>query len=78
MSIQVWVPIVEAVLVALGTYVLIRKYADLKRTNKFSVGMTSLSWYLAFSMIFFIPLDIFVVSTHLSQLTKLYFLQTST
>ena len=72
MSIQVWVPIVEAVLVALGSYVLIRKYADLKRTNKFSVGMTSLSWYLAFSMIFFIPLDIYVVSatkpTFFSQL----------
>ncbi len=62
MSIQVWVPIVEAVLVAIGTFFLVHKYADRKRTNRFSLAMTTLSWYLAFSMIFFIPLDIYVVS----------------
>ena len=62
MTIQIWVPSTEAVIVLAVTFLLIRKYADLKRTNTFSVAMTSLSWFLAFSMIFFIPLDIYIVS----------------
>lgn len=61
MSIQVWIPTTEAIVVLVITCLLMRKYADLKRTSNFSVAMTSLSWFLAFSMIFFIPLDIYIV-----------------
>ena len=60
--IKLWIPSVEAVLVLFVTCFLIRKYADLKRTNNFSVAMTSISWFLAFSIIFFIPLDIYLTS----------------
>lgn len=59
---KIWVPIAEAVIVLFVTCCLIYKYADLKRTNMISLAMTTLSWFLAFSMIFFIPLDIYVVS----------------
>jgi len=62
MSINVWVPCLEAVLVLTATCLLLRKYADFKRTNKFSIAVTGLSWFLAFSMILFIPLDIYIVS----------------
>lgn len=66
MAIKAWVPIVESVLVLFVTCALIYKYADLKRTNRFSLAITTLSWFLAFSMIFFIPLDIYYVSCQLT------------
>ena len=62
MTIQPWIPIVECICVFGVTCLLVRKYADLKRTNTFSLAITTLSWFLAFSMIFFIPLDIYAVS----------------
>ena len=62
MAIQIWIPLAEAVAVLLVTCFLVYKHADMKRTNNFSLAITTLSWFLSFSMIFFIPLDIYVVS----------------
>ena len=62
MAIQVWIPVTEAVIVLLMTCCLIYKYADLKRTNILTLITCTMSWFLAFSMIFFIPLDIYIVS----------------
>lgn len=57
-----WVPAVEAVcLMGLCIY-LLRKYADMPRTNGFVITIVVLGWYMAFSMIFAIPLDIYIVS----------------
>ena len=53
----------EASAVLAITCYLVYKYADMKRTNWFSLIITAISWFLAFSMIFFIPLDIYAVST---------------
>ena len=68
MAIKAWIPIAECVGVLAVTCLLVRKYADVKRTNTFSLVITALSWFLAFSMIFFIPLDIYAVSGALSFL----------
>ena len=54
MAIKIWVPLVEAVLVLCLTCFMVYKYADMKRTNKVALVMTAISWFLAFSMIFFI------------------------
>ena len=62
MTIKVWIPIAEGVAVFAVTCLLVRKYADLERTNWFSLIITTMSWFLAFSMICFIPLDIYAVS----------------
>ena len=62
MAIKVWIPIAECLAVLAVTLLLLRKYADLERTNWFSLTITGLSWFLAFSMICFIPLDIYAVS----------------
>ena len=67
----IWVPIAETVIVLIVTCCLIYKYADIKRTNNISLAMTTLSWFLAFSMIFFIPLDIYTVSPPSSTTVKL-------
>ena len=62
MAIAIWIPTLEAVVVLVGTCLLVRKYADFKRTNRFSLAITTLCWFLSFSMIFFIPLDVYIVS----------------
>ena len=73
MGVKAWIPLLEAGIVMIVTCFLIREYADLKRTNMFSLAITALSWFLAFSMIFFIPLDIYEVSFSLSLLMFLCF-----
>lgn len=60
--VNAWIPLVEALSVLSLTCFLVYKYADTKRTNWFSLVITAVSWFLAFSMIFFIPLDIYSVS----------------
>lgn len=60
--VNAWIPLVEALSVLSLTCFLVYKYADTKRTNWFSLVITAISWFLAFSMIFFIPLDIYSVS----------------
>ena len=62
MAIKFWIPLAECAGVLAVTCLLLRKYADLERTNWFSLIITGLSWFLAFSIIFFIPLDIYAVS----------------
>ena len=63
----VWIPLCEAIVVLIVTCALIYKYADLTRTDAFSWFLTLLSWYLSFSMIIFIPYDIYVVSASTVQ-----------
>lgn len=62
--VNAWIPLVEALSVLSLTCFLVYKYADTKRTNWFSLVITAVSWFLAFSMIFFIPLDIYSTSTN--------------
>ena len=57
-----WVPAVEAVCLMGVCIYLLRKYADMDRTNGFVITIVVLGWYMAFSMIFAIPLDIYIVS----------------
>jgi hypothetical protein len=57
-----WVPAVEAVCLMGVCIYLLRKYADMPRTNGFVITIVVLGWYMAFSMIFAIPLDIYIVS----------------
>ena len=64
MAIKLWIPMVEIAAVLAVTCLLLRKYADLERTNWFSLIITGISWFLAFSIICFIPLDIYSVSNH--------------
>ena len=64
MAIKLWIPMVEIAAVLAVTCLLLRKYADLERTNWFSLIITGISWFLAFSIICFIPLDIYSVSSH--------------
>ena len=75
MAINVWIPIAECLAVLAVTFLLIRKYADLERTNWFSLTITGLSWFLAFSMICFIPLDIYAVSLMQNILPSLTYLR---
>ena len=64
MAIKLWIPMVEIAAVLAVTCILLRKYADLERTNWFSLIITGISWFLAFSIICFIPLDIYSVSNN--------------
>lgn len=57
-----WVPAIEAVLLLVVCYVLLRRFADLKRTDYFTLTLVVLGWFMAFSMIFAIPMDIYTVS----------------
>jgi hypothetical protein len=57
-----WVPGIEAVVLLLICYILLRRYADLKRTDAITVSLVVLGWFMAFSMIFAIPIDIYTVS----------------
>ena len=57
-----WIPLCEAIAILIVTCAMIYKYADMTRTDAFSWLLTLLSWYLSFSIIFFIPFDIYVVS----------------
>lgn len=61
-----WVPVLEAVLLLGLCIYLVRIYGDMKRTGWFTLILVVLGWYMAFSMIFAIPLDIYIVSTHYS------------
>ena len=58
----IWVPAIEAVILIGVCIFLVRKYADLKRTDGFTLSLVTVGWFLAFSMIFAIPVDIYTVS----------------
>ena len=62
MAINGWIPVTETITILAVTIALVYKYADLKRTDYTTLGITGVSWYLSFSIIFFIPLDIYTVS----------------
>ena len=57
-----WVPAIEAALLLLLCVFLVRKYADMQRTNSFTLFLVVLGWFMAFSMIFAIPMDLYIVS----------------
>ena len=59
---EVWMPSVEAVIIFIIILFLVHKYADKARTPFIVVVFTIISWSMSFSMIMFIPLDIFLVS----------------
>ena len=59
-----WVPLLEAVLLLGLCIYLVRIYGDMKRTGWFTLLLVVLGWYMAFSMIFAIPLDIYIVSAN--------------
>jgi hypothetical protein len=52
------VPIFEILVVTVLIAVLIHKYADRQRTPIVVLLLTGLGWFLGFSMIIFIPLDV--------------------
>ena len=52
------VPILEILVVIVLIAVLIHKYADKQRTPIVVVLLTALGWFMGFSMIIFIPLDV--------------------
>ena len=55
-----WViPSIESILITIVTLLLLRHFADRKRTPWICQAMTFVGWLLGFSMIFLIPLDIY-------------------
>ena len=63
MRTEIWMPTVEAVVIFIVTLFLVAQYADRARTPFAVVLFTIISWVMSFSMIMFIPLDIWLVST---------------
>ena len=57
-----WIPGVEGAVLAVIAFILILRFADTKRTPIFCLLSAYISWFLAFSIIFLIPLDIYLVS----------------
>ena len=58
-----WIPGVEGAVLAVIAFILILRFADTQRTPVFCLLTAYISWFLAFSIIFLIPLDIYLVST---------------
>jgi len=58
---KIWIPALEGIVILLITMYLANRYADKERTPLYSKVLTIIGWWLAFSMICFIPLDIYVV-----------------
>lgn len=63
--IDLLVPIFEMLVVIVVIVVLIHKYADKQRTPIVVLLLTGLGWFLGFSMIVFIPLDVLLTVNHL-------------
>jgi hypothetical protein len=53
------IPSIEAILIMIVTFLLLRFFADRKRTPIICQIMTFFGWLLGFSMVFLIPLDIY-------------------
>ena len=54
------IPVVESVIVLVITVYLVFRFADKKRTPVWCYVLTIFGWFLAFSMIVFVPLDIYL------------------
>lgn len=52
-------PSVEGILITIVTLLLLRHFADRKKSPFICQAMTFLGWWLGFSMVLLIPLDIF-------------------
>ena len=62
MRTEIWMPTVEAVTIFIVILFLVAEYADRARTPGAVILFTIISWFMSFSMIMFIPLDIWLVS----------------
>ena len=62
MRTEIWMPSLEAVVIFIIALFLVGQYADRARTPFIVVLFTVISWVMSFSMIMFIPLDIWLVS----------------
>jgi hypothetical protein len=60
-----WLPVIEAALLLLLCVLLVRKYADMQRTDYFTIFLVIIGWFMAFSMIFAIPMDLYIVSVRI-------------
>ena len=56
--INIIVPVCELLAVTVVIWMLINKYADKARTPLLVLILTGIGWFLGFSIIIFIPLDI--------------------
>jgi hypothetical protein len=54
---------IEAILVFMATLCIVNKYADRQRTPFVVKAATVMGWFAGFSMIVFVPLDIYVTLT---------------
>jgi len=54
------IPIVELIALFIFCLYLLWGYADKKRSNHFIQIVTFIGWFLSFSLIVFIPLDIYL------------------
>lgn len=52
-------PGVESALVLIAAIYLVRRYADKTRTPTWCMSLAYIGWFLGFSMVVFVPLDIF-------------------
>lgn len=52
-------PVVESVMVLIAAVYLVRRYADKARTPTWCMILAYVGWFLGFSMVVFVPLDIF-------------------
>jgi len=67
MDAKYWVPAIEATVLLFVCLYMVCKFADRTRTSCFVMSITVLGWYMAFSMIFAIPLDIYIVSSRICK-----------
>ena len=68
MRTEIWMPTVEAVAIFIIILFLVAEYADRARTPFAVIVFTIISWFMSFSMIMFIPLDIWLVSFFVKSL----------
>ena len=59
---EVYIPSFEALIIFFIILYLVREYADRARTPTSVVIFTIISWFMSFSMVMFVPLDIYLVS----------------
>ena len=65
----VLIPLIECIILFLMCLYLLRGYADKKRTSLCIKMLTVLGWFLSFSLVVFIPVDIFM-SNNMKQINS--------
>ena len=59
MQLYLLIPIAEGIVILTAVIYLLCKYADRKRTPAFVYFVVGLGWFMGFSMLFIIPIDIY-------------------